>query len=151
MLARMTVDKILQYDPRISRMLGTTKHIVAPNSKVFSEEVAKYIDSKEKKRGGDKKDKSKDKAKDKDAGKRDTAGGGSSLMALVMKNAVAGSSRVQKDKQSTQQGKKKKDQFDPDGPAYWPLIRQVRVRCNAKALSTGAILVDLPGVAGKQP
>jgi hypothetical protein len=32
-------------------------------------------------------------------------------------------------------------------PAFWPLIRQVAVRCNAKALSTGAILVDLPGTA----
>ncbi|KAG0709519.1 hypothetical protein DFH29DRAFT_869853 [Suillus ampliporus] len=32
-------------------------------------------------------------------------------------------------------------------PVLWPLIRQVNVRCNAKALSTGAILVDLPGVA----
>ena len=41
---------------------------------------------------------------------------------------------------------KKKDK-DDDGPAFWPLIRQVRVKCNAKALSTGAILVDLPGVA----
>ncbi|KAG1755777.1 hypothetical protein EDB19DRAFT_1956649 [Suillus lakei] len=38
---------------------------------------------------------------------------------------------------------KKKDH----GPALWPLIRQVNVRCNAQALSTGAILVDLPGVA----
>ena len=45
-------------------------------------------------------------------------------------------------------GKKgKKDKEKDDGPAYWPLIRQVRVRCNARALSTGAILVDLPGVA----
>lgn len=41
---------------------------------------------------------------------------------------------------------KKKDK-DDDGPAFWPLIRQVRVKCNSKALSTGAILVDLPGVA----
>ena len=30
--------------------------------------------------------------------------------------------------------------------AFWPLIRQVNVRCSARALSTGAILVDLPGV-----
>ncbi|KAJ3550796.1 hypothetical protein NMY22_g232 [Coprinellus aureogranulatus] len=31
--------------------------------------------------------------------------------------------------------------------ALWPLIREVRVYCNAKALSKGAVLVDLPGVA----
>lgn len=30
-------------------------------------------------------------------------------------------------------------------PALWPLIRQVTIRCRADALSTGAILVDLPG------
>jgi hypothetical protein len=34
-----------------------------------------------------------------------------------------------------------------DCPACWPLIRQVRVLCNATALATGAILVDLPGIA----
>ena len=79
----------------IAKLLGTTKHISAPDSKTFGKEISKYIDSKDQKRG-DKKDKDK-----------------------------------------------KKD----DGPAYWPLIRQVRVWCNAKALSTGAILVDLPGVA----
>lgn len=32
-------------------------------------------------------------------------------------------------------------------PANWPLIRQVQVKCDAPALSTGAVLVDLPGVA----
>ncbi|KAL0949749.1 hypothetical protein HGRIS_009787 [Hohenbuehelia grisea] len=32
-------------------------------------------------------------------------------------------------------------------PAFWPLIRQAKVRRNAPALATGAVLVDLPGVA----
>ncbi|KAG1892585.1 hypothetical protein F4604DRAFT_1700262 [Suillus subluteus] len=35
--------------------------------------------------------------------------------------------------------------------ALWPLIRQVNILCNAQALSTGAILVDLPGVADINP
>jgi hypothetical protein len=122
-------------------LLGTTKHIVAPNSKVFAEQIGQYIDSKEKKRGG----KDKGKGKDKELAKEKPPVM-SSLMALVKKNAAAGNSRVQKDKESAQP--KKKDQFDPDGPAYWPLIRQVRVRCQSEALRTGAILVDLPGVAG---
>jgi hypothetical protein len=122
-------------------LLGTTKHIVAPNSKVFAEQIGQYIDSKEKKRGG----KDKGKGKDKEPAKEKPPAM-SSLMALVKKNAAAGNSRVQKDKESAQP--KKKDQFDPDGPAYWPLIRQVRVRCQSEALRTGAILVDLPGVAG---
>ncbi|TFY80874.1 hypothetical protein EWM64_g3143, partial [Hericium alpestre] len=44
-------------------------------------------------------------------------------------------------------GDKSKKKDDADGPALWPLIRLVNVRCNSRALSTGAILVDLPGVA----
>lgn len=46
--------------------------------------------------------------------------------------------------------KKKQEQYDPDGPAYWPLIRLVQVRCHAKALETGCVLVDLPVRVGCQ-
>ena len=77
--------------------MGATKNIVAPNSKSFAQQIGKYIDSKDQKRGKDKKDKGKNMKK--------------------------------------------------DDPALWPLIRQVRVRCSSAALSTGAVLVDLPGVA----
>ncbi len=79
----------------IASLLGTVKRINAKDSKEFSKQIAKYIDSKDQKRGKDK-DKKNDKA---------------------------------------------------DGPALWPLIRQVNVRCASEALSTGAVLVDLPGVA----
>ncbi|TBU32140.1 hypothetical protein BD311DRAFT_775680 [Dichomitus squalens] len=51
------------------------------------------------------------------------------------------------DKKDKKKDKDKDKKKDKDEPAYWPLIRQVRVWCSAKALSTGAILVDLPGVA----
>jgi hypothetical protein len=34
----------------------------------------------------------------------------------------------------------------PSSP-LWPLIRVVRLRCRSPALSTGAVLVDLPGIA----
>ncbi|KAH7922469.1 hypothetical protein BV22DRAFT_1106623 [Leucogyrophana mollusca] len=102
-LVRMSVDQIIARDKSIAAILGTTKNIVAKDSKTFSHEIGKYIDSKDQKRS----DKKKDKKKDKDG------------------------------------SKKKKD----DGPALWPLIRQVNVRCASAALSTGAILVDLPGVA----
>ncbi|KAH9943050.1 uncharacterized protein BXZ73DRAFT_40115 [Epithele typhae] len=102
-LVRMSIDQIIARDPKIAKLLGTTKQISSPDSKAFAKEISKYIDSKDQKRG-DKKDKKKDKEK-KDREKKD------------------------------------------DGPAFWPLIRQVRVKCNAAALSTGAILVDLPGVA----
>ena len=54
------------------------------------------------------------------------------------------------DSKDQKRGKKDKDSRKDDKsdePALWPLIRQVNVRCNSEALSTGAILVDLPGVA----
>jgi hypothetical protein len=98
----MSVDQIIARDPAIAKKLGTTQRIVAKDSKVFSVEINKYIDSKDQKRGSKKDKKDKDKAKKKDK---------------------------------------------PDGPALWPLIKQVLVRCKSKALETGAILVDLPGVA----
>ena len=30
---------------------------------------------------------------------------------------------------------------------FWPLVRMIYIRCRSKALETGAVLVDLPGVA----
>ncbi|KAG2369878.1 hypothetical protein BDR07DRAFT_1526349 [Suillus spraguei] len=113
-LVHLTVDQILARDKNIAKVLGTTKKISAKNSTIFAQEIAKYIDSKDQKRGS-----KKDKIKVFDG----------SLMSLITKD---------KNKET-----KKKDH----GPALWPLIRQVNVRCNAQALSTGAILVDLPGVA----
>lgn len=59
-------------------------------------------------------------------------------------------SRKYIDSKDEKRGKKKdkeKKKKSESGPALWPLIRQVNVRCNSRALSTGAVLVDLPGVA----
>lgn len=42
---------------------------------------------------------------------------------------------------------KEKGKSKAGEPALWPLIRLVRVKCKANALSCGAVLVDLPGVA----
>ncbi|KAG8902264.1 hypothetical protein FRC00_014089, partial [Tulasnella sp. 408] len=42
---------------------------------------------------------------------------------------------------------KNKKNDKAEGPALWPLIRIVKVRCPAKALESGAVLVDLPGTA----
>jgi hypothetical protein len=42
-------------------------------------------------------------------------------------------------------GKKNNDNLKE--PALWPLIREVNIRCASAALSTGVVLVDLPGVA----
>lgn len=119
-LVKMSVDQVINQDPRVSRILGETKKISAKDSKTFAKEIGKYIDSKDQKR------KEKKSKKDKPAEK--------SLMDKVRE--AAGSSRATKEKQP-----------ESDAPALWPLIRQVNVRCRAAALSTGAVLVDLPGVA----
>lgn len=110
-LAGMTADQIIARDPIVANYLGTVQHICAKDSKTFGNEITKYIDSKDQKRG-------------KNSKKEKKGGGG------------------HKDKKKD--GKRK----DPlDGPALWPLIRQVQVKCKSNALSTGAVLVDLPGVA----
>ncbi|KAK7470729.1 hypothetical protein VKT23_002151 [Stygiomarasmius scandens] len=120
-LVTMTPDQIIAHDPRVSQMLGTTKNIVAQNSKVFGEEIAKYIDSKETRGKKDKKDKKKKKKREKD------------------------DDRSLEEKAHVAAGKSRKT--DPNAPTFWPLIRQVNVRCKSACLSTGAVLVDLPGVA----
>ena len=109
-----------------SRILGTTKTIVAKDSKVFTKEIGKYIDSKDQKRGS-KKDKDKEKNKSREPSLMDKV---RSAAGLPNRNLATGTS---------------KKSNDIDGPALWPLIRQVNVRCHAEALSTGAVLVDLPG------
>ncbi|QRV77492.1 GTPase SLIP-GC protein [Ceratobasidium sp. AG-Ba] len=98
-MVRMTPDEIIHSHPEVRQILGTTRKIESPNSEKFANEISKYIDSKDQKRGKD---------KDKD---------------------------------------KKKEKSGPGDPALWPLIRSVRVKCKANALSCGAVLVDLPGVA----
>jgi hypothetical protein len=140
----MTVNQIIGHDARkfilflrivlltywsckeISRILGTTKTIVAKDSKVFAKEIGKYIDSKDQKRGS-KKDKDNEKKKSKGPSLMDKV---RSAAGLPNRNLATGTS---------------KKANDPDAPALWPLIRQVNVRCHAEALSTGAVLVDLPG------
>lgn len=49
-LLNMTVDEIIASDPKIARTLDTTKHLRCANSKEFSKEINRYIDSKNQKR-----------------------------------------------------------------------------------------------------
>ena len=102
---------------------------MAKDSKVFAKEIGKYIDSKDQKRGS-KKDKDSKQGKSKGPSLMDKA---RSAAGLPNRNLATGTS------------KKTSKTNDPDAPALWPLIRQVNVRCHAEALSTGAVLVDLPG------
>lgn len=102
---------------------------MAKDSKQFGKEMARYIDSKDQKRG-EKKDKSKEKEKPKESVMDKVRKAAGAQTAQIRGTAAAGNGRS-----------------DADAPAMWPLIKQVTVRCPAKALSTGTILVDLPGVA----
>jgi len=115
----------LTFGPDIANILGTTKRISAKDSRTFAKEIAKYIDSKDQKRGKkDRKENEKEKEK------------GPSLMAVVRAKTAQHPRNTEKPKTSP----------GDDEPALWPLIRQVNVRCKAAALSTGAVLVDLPGM-----
>ncbi|VDC06880.1 unnamed protein product [Peniophora sp. CBMAI 1063] len=122
---KQTAEKIVERDPRVRSKLGTTVKIVAKDSKQFAAEVGKYVDSKDPKRDRKKKDKEQKKAEKERAEK--------APMTLAEILASGGHAKPKKD--------------TSEGPAFWPLIRLVNVRCKAKALETGAILVDLPGVA----
>ncbi|KAG5716551.1 GTPase SLIP-GC [Termitomyces sp. T112] len=118
-LVHMSADQIIARDQTIAKILGTTKNIIAANSEKFAKEIGKYIDSKDQKRGDKKKDKEKKTEK-------------------TVMDKVREASGLSRSKDKT---------VDVDVPALWPLIRQVNVRCKAAALLTGAVLVDLPGVA----
>lgn len=50
-----------------------------------------------------------------------------------------------KEKATGEKKEKKKDRREPDREV-WPLIRVVRIYVKSAALSTGAVIVDLPGV-----
>jgi len=120
----------------IATILGDSKKIVAKDSKTFAKEIGKYIDSKDQSRGSKKK-KGKEGEKEKKDQPKQT-----SLMDSVRRNAADQSRNVQPNLP-----KPKDNSIVGEDVALWPLIRQVNVRCPSAALSTGAILVDLPGVA----
>ncbi|KAJ7591152.1 hypothetical protein C8J56DRAFT_934806 [Mycena floridula] len=126
-LVKMTAEEIIAQDPNIAKFLsGKPVSISAKNSESFAKEIAKYIDSKDRKKK--KKSDSEEQPKEK--------GAGQSLMDKV-RAAAGGGKKVEK--------KKKAD--DTEAPALWPLIKVVKIKCNSATLSTGAVLVDLPGTA----
>lgn len=50
-LIRMSAEEIIATDPKIAKILDSTKHLSCQNSREFSKEINKYIDSKDQKRG----------------------------------------------------------------------------------------------------
>lgn len=47
----MSADEIIASEPKIARILDTTKYLSCQNSREFGKEINKYIDSKDQKRG----------------------------------------------------------------------------------------------------
>jgi len=133
----MSVDQIMASDARIDRILGTTKHVVANTSEEFGKEIAKYIDSKNQKCG--------DKAKD-DKKAPAAAKSGNTIVALFREmatQAMAPHTGEPNPNDGAASGSgdgrasKNYGELDVEELELWPLIRSVKVRCNAAALSTG--------------
>ncbi|KAF8305352.1 hypothetical protein DL93DRAFT_2233102 [Clavulina sp. PMI_390] len=131
-LAKMTVDQILASDPRVCHILGSTKHIEAEDSTVFGKEIAKYVDSKGNLQGTTQQynvgDVSPATNMDSDADLNDDHV--PHVSSEAGKSVPGGLEKVGS------------EEFE-----LWPLIKSVKIRCNAGALATGAILCDLPGTA----
>ena len=135
----MSVDQIMASDARIDRILGTTKRVVANNSKEFGKEIAKYIDSKNQKRG--------DKGKEGDKKAPAPAKSGHTLTDFFEKKETAQAMVVHISESNpgngtpsgSGNGRTSKNYGEPNVEELelWPLIRSVKVRCNAAALSTG--------------
>jgi hypothetical protein len=150
-----------RFSTEIAKILGTTKRISAPNSESFADQIGKYIDSKDQKRG--KKDKKKEgkvstekkePRKEKKESKEKKEPGKSKKESKKKKEPKKKESKEKKESKKEKKESKEKNESEQkneskkeDPPALWPLIRQVRVWCSSSALSTGAILVDLPGIA----
>jgi hypothetical protein len=109
----------------VLKLLGKTKHITAKNSKTFGEKIAPYI------------------------------GAGSSAIRPPSPSDDSDSDGELDDDDDKEEEKEEEeveesdsDETDVEGQTFWPLICKVVIKCGAEALSTGAILVDLPGNYG---
>lgn len=159
-------------DTRIDRVLGTTKHVVAKNSKEFGKEISKYIDSKDQRRGDSSKKSGSGDSSKKGSGDKGKAAPktGNPLMDLIKKKATAQASVFQTGKDKNGGSAPNSNAGSSSGSAapsagagalvlagsnqnqpevnheeleLWPLIRSVKVRCNSAALRTGECLLTL--------
>lgn len=107
--------------PGVANVLGTTKNIAKRHSDMFYKALQRYVDSKEKVRHSH------------------------IPQAMALQNARSMLILEQEEKKK----KKKKENGekpDPKTMEFWPLIKIVRIYTKAECLSTGAVIVDLPGV-----
>ncbi len=102
--------------------LGTSEKVVGRNAEAFGEKIGKYVDS---------------------------------WHSSSTRRQVTPKKKASRSKKAT--AKVLAEEIETEAPPVdepliltyeiWPLIKLVKIRCNSDALSSGAILVDLPGVA----
>jgi hypothetical protein len=110
-------------------VLGTTRKIIAPNAKIFANEIGKYVDSNSQNQQQTQYDDEDD------------------IMDIdeILDSLTSDDEDMD---ESTGQGERSRESHNDNFPSsLWPLIREVHISCPSAALSTGAVLVDLPGVA----
>ncbi|KAI0315373.1 hypothetical protein OF83DRAFT_1173899 [Amylostereum chailletii] len=138
----MTPEEVLDYDPAIRKLLGTTVEIKASDVETFSRQIDQYATGN---------------APSETLAKQALQPSGSSSsnqpcpkvsatqsmtpfrMPIILKTgklALTGPRHMATT--STRPA-------PPSRTSIWPLIITNRIKCNAEVLSTGAILVDLPG------
>ncbi|RYP15066.1 hypothetical protein DL765_005960 [Monosporascus sp. GIB2] len=119
-------------DPAASNLLGATKTIHRATAQTFYKDIRVYVDSKQKSSYSGSKDTTSDKH-DKlnpDSIQDDTPDDSAY-------DDEAGSDNAEHDEAPHEKERKME---------LWPLIKVVRVQTKADALSTGTVIVDLPGV-----
>jgi GTPase SAR1 family protein len=111
-------------------VLGTTEMLEAAEPVSFYHELQKYIDSREKVH-------KKEKLDDKGTEKRKQPKKRKGQEKGQKKGKKKGQKRATEGESVDQQAKRME---------FWPLIKVVRIYTKSPALSTGAVIVDLPGV-----
>lgn len=163
----------------IRSILGKTQIFTASNNRTLNERIAPYVDSADAIRGNKNKKKSgpppkKRQKTDRDVVAADAANAatastsntntstftaGASTSATI---PVTPSTTVQTDTSATTSSTQPTAstatsttttappvlEID-EGRALWPLVKGLVIRCNAEALASGAVLVDLPGLGDK--
>ncbi|KAI0043416.1 hypothetical protein FA95DRAFT_1546454 [Auriscalpium vulgare] len=143
-LRNMEVDDVLATFPGAHKLLGTTRTIRAPNADEFAWQVGRYIDSKRRAKRPPTASPVKKSAKGASSGVLDLQKVRQRLQQRRSSQAAGKSAAVKAESEPTL-SRPAIEEEDGDG-MFYPLVDGVEIRCNARALSTGAVLMDLPGL-----
>ncbi|KAH0550909.1 hypothetical protein GP486_007727 [Trichoglossum hirsutum] len=142
-LVKSSVEFLMD-DPSVRDLFGTTREIHCSEPKTFYAQLQRYADSREKSTEQKEKDKK---------GKKGRKGHVDSKEESIELNVEDKEDNVDSIEepagQNEKDGKGKKDKKrrrERREMEFWPLIRVVKIYVKAPALSTGAVIVDLPGV-----